>query len=61
MAARIKQEFGIEATLTKGRVGIFEVLMDKKVIYSNHQSRLLPTTEEVLRRIREEKIGLSGS
>jgi hypothetical protein len=61
MAARIKQEFGIEALLTKGRVGIFEVFMNKKLIYSNHQSGLLPTNEEVFRKIREEKTGRCGS
>jgi hypothetical protein len=53
MAARIKQEFGIDAMLTKGRVGIFEVLMNKKVIYSNNQSGLLPTVEEIFRSIRQ--------
>jgi predicted Rdx family selenoprotein len=57
MAARIKQEFGIEAVLTKGRVGIFEVFMNKKIIYSNHQSALLPTDEEIFQSIRAEICG----
>lgn len=37
MAADIEQTFGIKATLVEGHNGIFEVSVNKKIIYSNHK------------------------
>ena len=48
MAARIKQEKGVEATLVKGDNGIFDVVVDGVRIYSKDETGRFPEDEEVL-------------
>lgn len=48
MAAAISNEFGIEAELIKGKDGIFDVVVDGKLIYSKHQTKRFPENEEIL-------------
>lgn len=48
MAAAIKKETGIEPKLTKGKDGIFDVLVDGKMIFSKHEVGRFPEDDEVL-------------
>ncbi len=48
MAAAIKDETGIEPKLTKGKDGIFDVLLDGSMIFSKHETGRFPESDEVL-------------
>jgi selenoprotein W-related protein len=48
LAAEIKKEYGIDAVLTKGKGGIFDVKVDGKLIFSKHASGRFPEVDEVL-------------
>ena len=48
MAAAIKKETGLEPKLTKGKDGIFDVLLDGKTIFSKHDEGRFPEEDEVL-------------
>ena len=44
--------FGVQPQLIEGHNGIFEVLLDSKVIYTNHSAcSRMPTIPEVLQEI----------
>ena len=50
----IKSEFGWEASLRKGPVGLFDVYVDEAIIFTNRrQSGRLPPDDEIVRRVRE--------
>lgn len=50
----IKKELGLEASLKKGPVGMFDVYADEWVIYSNRrEGGRLPQNAEVIQRIRD--------
>ncbi|MBL7119630.1 MAG: Rdx family protein [Dehalococcoidia bacterium] len=54
LAAAIKDRFGITANLREGHGGIFEVTIDRQVIYTNSNvCGQLPEMEEILGEIRE--------
>lgn len=48
MAAAIKASTDIDATLTPGHKGIFDVIVDGKIIYSKHETGRFPEHPEVL-------------
>jgi selenoprotein W-related protein len=48
LAATIKKELGLEPKLTKGRDGIFDVLLDGKLVFSKHDVGRFPEDDEVL-------------
>ena len=48
MADAIKKEVGIAPKLTKGKDGIFDVLLDGKMIFSKHEQGRFPEHDEVL-------------
>jgi selenoprotein W-related protein len=48
LADAIKKEVGIEPKLTKGKDGIFDVLLDGKMVFSKHQQGRFPEHDEVL-------------
>ncbi|MCB9844719.1 MAG: hypothetical protein H6811_01855 [Phycisphaeraceae bacterium] len=49
MADRIKEAFGIEATLTPGESGAFDVSLDGQMVYTNKERRgFIPEPEHVL-------------
>ena len=52
MAARIRDEFGVEAELIKGDNGIFDVEADGRLVYSKHETGRFPEDEEVLKQLR---------
>ncbi len=51
MAAAIKAAKGIDATLTQGHKGVFDVIADGKVIYSKRNTGRFPEDDEVLRQL----------
>ena len=53
MAARIRDELGVEAELVEGGGGIFDVHRDGERIYSKHDTGRFPEDEEVLARLRD--------
>jgi selenoprotein W-related protein len=48
LADSIKKETGIEPKLTKGKDGIFDVLLDGKLVFSKHEQGRFPESDEVL-------------
>ena len=51
MAAAIKAAKGIDATLSPGHKGIFDVIADGTTIYSKHETGRFPEDDEVLRQL----------
>jgi len=49
MAARISEAFGLEPELIKGRNGVFDVVVDDKLVFSKHQVGRFPDDEEVIK------------
>ena len=48
MAAEIKQKRGVEAKLTRGSGGEFEVTVDGRLVFSKKQERRFPELDEIL-------------
>ena len=48
MAARIKDEFGIESELVKGDAGVFDVEVDGELLFSKHALGRYPEEDEVI-------------
>lgn len=52
MAARIKQEVGVVPELVKGQGGVFDVVVDGRLVYSKKETGRFPEPEEVLTQLR---------
>jgi selenoprotein W-related protein len=52
MAAEIKKEFGIETELIKGGGGVYEVMLDGRLIFSKQKTGRFPESEEIFQLIR---------
>jgi selT/selW/selH-like putative selenoprotein len=48
LAAAIKNDTGITPTLTKGKGGNFDVILDGKLVFSKHDEGRFPENDEVL-------------
>ena len=48
MAARIREEFGVEPQLVKGDNGVFDVFADGRLVFSKHEAGRFPEHDEVL-------------
>jgi selenoprotein W-related protein len=48
LAAAIKKAKGLEATLIPGHKGVFDVVVDGRLVYSKHKSGRFPEHSEVL-------------
>jgi selT/selW/selH-like putative selenoprotein len=48
LAATIKKELGVDAELTRGDRGVFDVAVDGKVIFSKHSAGRFPDDQEIL-------------
>jgi selT/selW/selH-like putative selenoprotein len=48
LAAKIREEIGVEAELIRGDDGIFDVSVDGKRIYSKDETGRFPEPEEIL-------------
>ena len=55
MQAAIKSKYGINAELREGVGGIFEVSIDKEVVYTNETTYRFPTDEEIFEQIDKKK------
>ena len=53
MAASIRDELGIAAILIEGNNGIFDVIVDDKIIFSKHETERFPDHDEVIDLLRE--------
>ena len=51
MVTRIQEARGVEAELVRGDKGIFDVVVDGKLIYSKHQTGRFPDPEEILAKL----------
>ena len=47
MAAELKQRFAVDAVLTPGHKGIFDVVVDGNLVYSKHETHRFPRPNEV--------------
>jgi len=54
LAAKLKDEFGIDATLIAGAGGIFDVCLGDELVYSKHQTGRFPDEDAVVESIRRE-------
>jgi selenoprotein W-related protein len=52
LAAKIREEFGVEPQLVKGDDGVFDVVADGQMVFSKHQTGRFPDEEEVLEALR---------
>ena len=52
MAAKIQEEFGVESQLVKGDNGIFDVVVDGRLVFSKFEAGRFPEDEEVLEALR---------
>ena len=48
MAARFKTQFGADARLIEGGGGIFDVIVDEKLVYSKHQTGEFPDEDQLI-------------
>ena len=48
----MKEELGVEPELIKGDSGVFDVVVDEKVIFSKHEAGRFPEHDEVLDKLR---------
>jgi selenoprotein W-related protein len=52
LAAKIQEEFGVESQLVKGDNGIFDVVVDGRLVFSKFEAGRFPEDEEVLEALR---------
>lgn len=55
LAAKIAEEFGIEAQLIKGVAGVFDVIADDTVIFSKLEAQRFPQDVEIIAALRHLK------
>jgi selenoprotein W-related protein len=48
LAARIKDDTGVETELIQGEGGVFEVIVDGKLIFSKKELKRFPDDDEIL-------------
>lgn len=48
LADAIKAEFGCDVTLTPGRGGILDIVVDGELVFSKHQKGYKPGPDEVV-------------
>ena len=56
LAAELLESSGLSATLVVGDKGIFDVTLDKKLIFSKHQVNRFPLLGEVTETLRGEEL-----
>jgi len=48
LADAIKKEMGISSELIPGSNGVYDVIMDEKIIFSKHQTKRFPDNDEII-------------
>jgi len=51
LAASLKEQFGVEAELIRGKDGVFDVRVDGSLVFSKHELGRFPEPGEVERAI----------
>jgi len=54
VAAEFKDAFGVESNLVPGHDGIFDVVVDDKLVFSNSQIGRFPEPGEVVAKLKHE-------
>jgi len=49
----IQKEFGITPQLIPGSGGIYDIIVDKKTIYSKHETKRFPDNNDIIKLIKE--------
>ncbi|MBU1340351.1 MAG: Rdx family protein [Proteobacteria bacterium] len=52
MAETIKENFGISPELVPGSKGIYDIIVDQKIIFSKHQAKRFPDNDEIIELIK---------
>ena len=52
MAAELKENLSVEATLIRDSKGIFDVHVDGKLVFSRYETKRFPTPGEVARLVK---------
>jgi selenoprotein W-related protein len=55
LAAELKKDLGVDATLTPGSGGVFDVIADGKTIFSKKQVERFPEVVEILGMLKQKK------
>lgn len=55
--AEVKRQRNIDAHLIKGQGGVFEVVLDGKLIFSKKHTGRFPEPKEILAQIPENRVG----
>jgi selT/selW/selH-like putative selenoprotein len=55
LAAELKKHLGVDATLTAGSGGVFDVMVDGKTIFSKKQVGRFPEAVEILGMLKQQK------
>ena len=53
LAAEIENKFGVKPELVPGHGGIYEVVVDGEIVFTNHSEGHIPEHEEVLQKIQQ--------
>lgn len=53
MAAELRDSFGVESRLIAGSNGIFDVIVDDKIVFSKFKTGRFPEHDEIIQRIKE--------
>jgi selenoprotein W-related protein len=53
LADALRKSFGIEATLTKGSGGVFDVTVDGEIVFSKHNQDRFPRNEEIIELLKD--------
>jgi selenoprotein W-related protein len=54
LAAAIQEEFGVDSQLSKGDSGVFDVVVDGRLVFSKHEADRFPEDAEILEALRGE-------
>ena len=55
MAAELKKQLDVDATMTPGSGGVFDVMLDGKTIFSKKQVGRFPETVEILGMLKQKR------
>jgi len=53
LAARLQDEFGIDARLVEGEKGVFDVVADGDLLFSKHAAGRFPDEQEIVEKLRQ--------
>jgi len=51
LAASIRERLGIDPEVLPGDIGVFDVVVDGRVVYSKHKTGKFPVADEVIAKL----------